>query len=67
MALKVILGIDNKNFISILAGSLPKEQQKKLRRLGLILAAILRIGLLLIVPIILKLKNDLFTVLIIGF
>ena len=67
MALKVILGIDNVVFISILAGRLLKEQQKKLRRLGLILAATLRIELLLIVPVILKLKNDLFTVFNIGF
>jgi len=67
IALEVILGIDNVIFISILADRLPLEQQKKARRLGLILAAVLRIGLLLIVSLILKLEDDLFTIFNLGF
>jgi predicted tellurium resistance membrane protein TerC len=62
VGLEVVLGIDNVIFISILSGKLPPEQQKKARRLGLILAMILRIGLLSIVSLIMQLKQDFFTV-----
>jgi predicted tellurium resistance membrane protein TerC len=67
VALEVILGIDNVIFISILADKLPAEQQKRARRLGLILAAVLRFGLLLIISLILKLDDDLFRIFNIGF
>lgn len=67
VALEVILGIDNVIFISILADKLPVNQQKKARQLGLILAALLRLGLLLIVSFIMKLDDDLFTVFKHGF
>lgn len=62
IALEVVLGIDNVIFISILAARLPEAQQKKARRLGLLLAAVLRIGLLLIISLIMKLEKDLFNV-----
>ncbi len=62
IALEVILGIDNVIFISILANKLPEHQQKKARFYGLILAMVLRLGLLAIVTLIMKLNNDLFTV-----
>lgn len=62
IALEVILGIDNVVFITILANKLPKEQQKKVTRIGLILAAVLRIGLLFIISIIMQLEDTLFTV-----
>ena len=61
IALEVVLGIDNVIFISILASRLPADQQKKARRLGLLLAAVMRIGLLLIISLIMKLENDLFS------
>lgn len=60
IALEVVLGIDNVIFISILAHKLPESQQKKARQIGLILAAIMRFGLLLIISLILKLDDDLF-------
>ncbi len=44
--LEIVLGIDNIVFIAILAGKLPKEQQKKARQLGLMLALGTRILLL---------------------
>ena len=66
IALEVVLGIDNIIFISILASKLPASQQKKARRIGLLLAAVMRLGLLSIITLILKLKNDLFTVLGMG-
>jgi predicted tellurium resistance membrane protein TerC len=59
--LEVVLGLDNVIFISIIAGRLPKDQQKKARRLGLILAMFLRLGLLAIISVILKLQGTLFT------
>jgi predicted tellurium resistance membrane protein TerC len=41
---------------------LPQHQQKKARRLGLILAMLLRLGLLTIISFILKLQGNIFTV-----
>jgi predicted tellurium resistance membrane protein TerC len=62
IALEVVLGIDNVIFISILANKLPLNQQKKARQVGLLLAAGLRLGLLLLVSVIMKLDKDLFTI-----
>jgi len=45
--MEIVLGIDNIIFISIVAGKLPKHQQKKARITGLSLALIMRILLLL--------------------
>ena len=67
IALEVVLGIDNVIFISILANKLPEHQQKKARQAGLVLAAVLRVGLLLIISFIMKLDDDLFTVFNQGF
>lgn len=64
--LEVVLGLDNVIFISIVAARLPQNQQKKARRLGLILAMVLRLGLLGIISLILKLEGNLFTVFEIG-
>lgn len=57
--LEIVLGIDNIIFISILAGKLPVEQQKKARQLGLALALITRILLLLSLSWIMKLTAPL--------
>lgn len=65
--LEVVLGIDNVIFLSILANRLPVHQQKKARRLGLILAGAIRLGLLLIITLIMKLENNLFNLFGIGF
>jgi predicted tellurium resistance membrane protein TerC len=62
IALEVILGIDNVIFISILASKLPANQQKKARLYGLILAMVLRLGLLAVISLIMKLENDLFRI-----
>lgn len=61
LGLEVILGIDNVIFISILASKLPQNQQKKARRYGLLLAMVLRLGLLGLITVIMKLEQDLFT------
>jgi predicted tellurium resistance membrane protein TerC len=60
--LEVVLGLDNVIFISIVAAKLPENQQKKARRLGLILAMLIRLGLLALISVILKLQGSLFKV-----
>lgn len=67
VALEAVLGIDNVIFISIIATKLPADQQKKARQYGLVLAGVMRIGLLLLISVILKLDKDLFWVLGEGF
>lgn len=67
IALEVVLGIDNIIFISILAGKLPAEQQKKARNWGILLAMVMRLGLLAAVSFIMKLDNNLFTIASVGF
>ena len=60
--LEVVLGLDNIIFISILSGRLPQEQQKKARRIGILLAMLIRLGLLAVISWILKLEGELFKV-----
>jgi len=67
VALEAVLGIDNVIFISIIAAKLPANQQKKARQYGLILAGIMRIGLLLVISLIMKLDKDLFVLFDKGF
>ena len=61
-ALEIVLGIDNIIFISILVARLPKEQQPKARFFGLALAMGTRILLLLSIAWVMRLTNDLFTI-----
>jgi predicted tellurium resistance membrane protein TerC len=61
--LELVLGIDNIVFISILAGRLPKNQQRKARTVGLALALIMRVGLLFSLTWMTKLVAPFFTVL----
>jgi predicted tellurium resistance membrane protein TerC len=65
--LEAVLGIDNVIFISILAAKLPKEQQRKARRIGLILAGVLRLALLGLITLIMQLQDPLITLLGKGF
>jgi len=60
--LEVVLGIDNIIFISIVASKLPKEQQPRARKLGLLLAMATRILLLLTLSWLAHLTKPLFTV-----
>jgi predicted tellurium resistance membrane protein TerC len=59
-ALEIVLGIDNIVFISILAGKLPKDDQPRARKLGIVLAVVPRIVLLLLLPVVLRLTKPLF-------
>jgi predicted tellurium resistance membrane protein TerC len=61
--LEIVLGIDNIIFISILAGKLPKTQQAKGRRVGLLGAFGTRLLLLMSIAWIVRLTRPLFTVL----
>ena len=67
IVLEVVLGLDNVIFISIVAAKLPEHQQKKARRLGLILAMVLRLALLGLISLILKLEGELFQLFGLGF
>jgi predicted tellurium resistance membrane protein TerC len=58
--MEIILGVDNIIFISIIADKLPKEKQAFARNLGLLLAMVVRIGLLLIIGIIIAMDEEKF-------
>jgi predicted tellurium resistance membrane protein TerC len=64
--LEIVLGVDNIIFISIVAGKLPEQQQRKARNMGLLLAMGFRVGLLLTINWIISLKEPLFTIPAIG-
>jgi predicted tellurium resistance membrane protein TerC len=56
--LEIVLGVDNIIFISIIASKLPGNLQQKARKTGLVLAMIVRIGLLFGITWIIGLKQD---------
>jgi predicted tellurium resistance membrane protein TerC len=58
--LEIVLGVDNIIFISILSGKLPRAQQPAARRVGLLLAMIMRILLLFSLAWVVKLTAPLF-------
>jgi predicted tellurium resistance membrane protein TerC len=60
--LEIVLGVDNVIFISILSSKLPKDQQKRARRVGLIAAMLMRIALLWSIFWISRLTVPLFSV-----
>ncbi len=62
-ALEIVLGIDNIVFIAILTQKLPSELQRLARRLGLLAAMFMRIGLLLAIGWVMGLTETLFSVL----
>jgi predicted tellurium resistance membrane protein TerC len=59
--LEVVLGIDNVIFITIVAGKLPADQQKKAQNNGLLVALVLRVALLFAISWVIGLKEDLLT------
>lgn len=60
--LEIVLGIDNIVFIAILTQKLPVERQAFARRVGLIGAMLMRIGLLLAIGWVMSLTTELFRV-----
>ena len=59
-ALELVLGIDNIIFISILVGRLPPEQRDRARHLGILGAAVTRLGLLFAIVWITRLTYPVF-------
>ena len=60
IVLEVVLGIDNLIFIAILSNKLPEHQQQRARRIGLMLALVMRIGLLMLIGWLVTLQTPLF-------
>jgi len=60
VVLEVVLGIDNLIFIAILSNRLPQHQQQTARRIGLVLALVMRILLLLLIGWLVTLQTPLF-------
>ena len=61
VVMEIVLGIDNLIFISILTNKLPIEQQARARRIGIMMALLLRLALLATIAIIVQLTTPLFT------
>lgn len=66
-AMEIVLGIDNIVFIAIVSSRLPKEQQPKARRLGLLLAMGMRVLLLLTLSVMLKMDDPFLDLTSLGF
>jgi predicted tellurium resistance membrane protein TerC len=66
-AMEIVLGVDNIIFLAIIAGKLPKEQQPRARKIGLLAALFTRIALLLSLSFLLGLTAPLFTLPDLGF
>lgn len=60
IVLEVVLGIDNLIFIAIISNKLPAHQQEVARRIGLLLAMGMRIGLLFLIGWLVTLQTPLF-------
>jgi predicted tellurium resistance membrane protein TerC len=59
--LEIVLGIDNIIFISIITDRLPEAKQKRIRKIGLMLALVMRIILLSLITVIIQMKEPLFS------
>lgn len=62
VVMEVVLGIDNLIFISILSNKLPPEHRQRVRRIGIGLALIMRLGLLSIIAWLVGLIQPVFSV-----
>ncbi|MEO9131755.1 MAG: TerC family protein [Sphingomonas sp.] len=66
IVMEVVLGIDNLIFISILSNKLPESQRAKVRRVGIGLALILRLGLLSTIALIARMTVPVFDLGLVG-
>ena len=62
-AMEIVLGVDNIVFIAILVAKVPDESREKLRKIGIGLALIIRLGLLFAISWLMGLTATWFTVL----
>ncbi|SFC60136.1 Membrane protein TerC, possibly involved in tellurium resistance [Flexibacter flexilis DSM 6793] len=65
--MEIVLGIDNIIFISIVASELPENQQTKATRIGMLIALVVRVGLLFGITWIIGLTEPVFTLMEHGF
>lgn len=61
-ALEIVLGVDNLVFLSVISNRLPEEQRPFARKVGLVLACLMRIALLFSIAWLTKLDDTLFTI-----
>ena len=62
-AMEIVLGVDNIVFIAILVGRVSAEKRERVRRVGIALALVIRIGLLFTLSWLMQLTRPLFAVL----
>lgn len=62
LLMEIVLGIDNLVFVSLLSGKLPQHEQGRARRIGIIGASVIRIGLLFVAGLLVHLTDELFSV-----
>jgi predicted tellurium resistance membrane protein TerC len=62
-AMEIVLGVDNVVFIAILVGRVPADKRERIRRIGIALALVIRIGLLFTLSWLMGLTAPLFAVL----
>ena len=60
-AMEIVLGVDNIVFIAILVGRVAEEKRERIRRIGIVLALAIRIGLLFTLSWLMRLTAPLFT------
>ncbi len=65
--MEIVLGIDNLVLLAIVTGKLPVEQRPLARRIGLLLAMFMRIGLLCAIVFIMKMEKPIFHLTDVGF
>ena len=61
-AMEIVLGVDNVVFIAILVGRVPADKRERIRRIGIALALVIRIGLLFTLSWLMGLTAPLFAV-----
>jgi predicted tellurium resistance membrane protein TerC len=61
-AMEIVLGVDNIVFIAILVGRVAAEKRERIRRIGIVLALVIRIGLLFTLSWLMRLTAPLFAV-----
>lgn len=66
-AMEIVLGIDNIVFIAIVTSRLPADQQPKARKIGLLMAMVMRIGLLFVLSMILQADEPFYDLSDLGF
>ncbi|MCB9874217.1 MAG: TerC family protein [Planctomycetaceae bacterium] len=66
-AMEIVLGIDNIVFIAIVTSRLPMEQQPKARKIGLLMAMVMRIALLFTLSLILQADEPFYDLADLGF